>query len=74
MLGSDGITVITDSAEVLGYNMFVKPPGITGKLQAVGGARRRAFTNLCKLVDAGKLRCSFMQSASGMCQLHVKGK
>ncbi|WP_426732701.1 hypothetical protein [Myxococcus faecalis] len=68
MLGSDGITVLRSDGALLGYNAFVKSNNTEHTAlpsQLLGGARRRAFEVLCKLVEQVELACAFMRSSNG---------
>lgn len=73
LLGSDGMTLLDSKAQVLGFNIFVyelsegerrthryRPPPMRS-----GGARWRAFKNMCQLVDAGALKGAYFQSQDG---------
>lgn len=44
MLNHDGITIITNTAKIIGYHMFI--PKIDGDLDVNGGARSRAFQSM----------------------------
>jgi hypothetical protein len=44
MLNHDGITIITNTAKIIGYHMFI--PKIDGDLDINGGARTRAFQSM----------------------------
>lgn len=71
MLNSDGITVLDTAGRVLGYNCFVRTTDENLKpRELVGGARRRAFTELRALVDAGNLRGAFIRSSDGASDFH----
>jgi hypothetical protein len=61
MLNSDGIVLFDNRARILGYNIFV---AISNDASALGGARRRAFDNLKRIIDRG-LCAIFMQSHDG---------
>lgn len=71
MLNCDGITVLDTSGRVLGYNCFVRTTSDTLKpSELVGGARRRAFTELVSVVNAGHLRGAFIRSSDGASDFH----
>jgi hypothetical protein len=74
MLGSDGITLIRSDGALLGYNCFVEKDEQVGVLpsQLIGGARRRAFAALAKLVDSGAVSCAFIRSSNGSSEHKVK--
>lgn len=61
MLNSDGIIVFNRSAELLGFNCFVK---VANADEVVGGARKRAFATLSANVGTA-LHAAFMQSQDG---------
>lgn len=44
MLNHDGITILTNTAKVIGYHMFV--PKVEGTIEVNGGARSRAFQSM----------------------------
>jgi hypothetical protein len=67
MIGSDGILVFNDKAEIMGYNCFVKSgekPDAKPR-ELIGGARRRAFEQLCQMVNNKVLSACYMQSSDG---------
>lgn len=68
MLTSDGITIFSTDARMLGYRIFIKA-GEPGKNQdhkpVVGGARRRAFEYLSSLVKRHQLVAAFYRSQDG---------
>lgn len=77
MLATDGITVFRTDAVITHYNAFVNDPGAeSGALPrtVVGGARRRAFRVLKKLVDAGSLVAAFFRSADGGSEFYEVGR
>ncbi|MBN1665149.1 MAG: hypothetical protein JW943_16255 [Deltaproteobacteria bacterium] len=61
MLNSDGIVLFDNRSRILGYNIFV---AINNNASALGGARRRAFENLKRIINRG-LCAVFMQSHDG---------
>ena len=68
MLHSDGITLVGSDASILGYNAFVKSrpqPEDTKPSETIGGARRRAFEVLKKLVNDGELAEAYFRSSDG---------
>ena len=73
MLSSDGMTLFDTKGQVLGFNIFVvdlKRAGVRAAKYAPppargGGARWRAFQNMCRLVDWGILVGAFYQSQDG---------
>ncbi len=66
MMNSDGITVVDTTGRVLGYNCFVRTQSEDLKpSELVGGARRRAFEVLGRLVDEKALRAAFVRSTDG---------
>lgn len=82
VLGTDGITVFEANARITQYNVFVSSgaansgPGkkpLTPR-ELAGGARRRAFEALKRLVDQGKLKAAFFRSADGASELYPRGK
>ena len=71
MLRSDGAVILDTRGRVVGFNCFVRvdTAGISPS-DLTGGARRRAFTTLCSLVDAGELRGVFLRSSDGQSQAY----
>ena len=67
MLASDGITLLGADGALLGFNVFVRSPDEAGvpASQLIGGARRRAFRELSRLVDIAAIRCAFIRSTDG---------
>lgn len=65
MLSSDGIIILDTGYRLLGYNFFVKKSNAQTLGKVVGGARRRAYLELCKMVDEDKLHACFIQSSDG---------
>ncbi len=61
MISSDGIVVFSNDAKILAYNCFIKS---SGKGTPYGGARRRAFDELCKKIRKG-ICAVFIQSQDG---------
>ena len=76
MICSDGMTLFDSMGQVLGFNIFVYPP--TNAETAAqryewprprsGGARWRAFLNMCRLVDTGALVGAYYQSQDGFAE------
>lgn len=68
MLQSDGITVLTSDGRILGFNAFVRfEENMEQSPRAmVGGARRRAYSVLSGLVQAGEIDAAFFQSSDGV--------
>ncbi|MGE0527746.1 MAG: hypothetical protein AB7G93_13490 [Bdellovibrionales bacterium] len=65
MLGADGILVFRSDGALLGYHVFVRPDGqVELPFQAIGGARRRAFEVLKRLVGREVL-AAFYRSQDG---------
>lgn len=58
MLNHDGITILTNKAQILGYHLFVTNDS---SQSVVGGARTRAYNAMCKL----KLKACFYKSQDG---------
>ncbi len=73
MLASDGMTLLNTSGQVLGYRVFIselpeserKKPKYQRPPERSGGARWRAFKNMCALVDADILVGAYYQSQDG---------
>lgn len=76
MIASDGIVILDDRCRIRGYNCFVtSKPGIDPAADGQnGGARKRAFEQLCLLVDDGRLRGCFFRSADGGTVFYGGGK
>ena len=73
MLHSDGITVISSSAQVLGYRYFIKQKVRgTKPSEVLGGARRRAFLDLKQLVDDHELQGAFIRSSDGHAEFYPR--
>jgi hypothetical protein len=74
MLQSDGITMISDSATVLGYRYFIRQ-NVRGLIpsEVLGGARRRAFMGLKQLVDEHELEGAFFRSSDGHAEFYSGG-
>ena len=65
MLAMDGITVFSNSGDVLAYNCFVKELSPKHPTEVVlGGARKRAFELLSRKIGNG-LTCALYQSQDG---------
>lgn len=71
MLAADGMTLFDTLGQTLGFGVFVgdvEEPKVRKYpigLRRGGGARRRAFFNLCNLVDKGALVGAYYQSQDG---------
>lgn len=66
MLSSDGIVLLDCCTRIIGYNLFINDSGQSNNEELmVGGARRRAYRELCHLVDIKKLRGCFIRSSDG---------
>jgi hypothetical protein len=67
MVTTDGMVLLDSGAGLVGYNIFIKPKRDSKPESAsvAGGARRRAYREVCRLVDAGKLRGCFIRSSDG---------
>jgi hypothetical protein len=63
MIGSDGVTVITDAMKVVAYRAFIRPDKVVTK--PGGGARRRTFEFLAMQVEEGALVGAFYRSQDG---------
>ncbi len=72
MIASDGIVLLDTKCRIHGYRIFLKEPKKTKEnhRELVGGARRRAFSLLCELVDKQELRGCFIQSADGASEFY----
>lgn len=70
MLSSDGIIILDTAYRLLGYNFFVKKSNAQTPGKVVGGARRRAYVELCKMVDEDKLHACFIQSSDGSSEFY----
>lgn len=64
MMQSDGITIFTNSAEVISYNVFVKHPTEIINTKTTGGARSRTFLTLSHLIGSD-LKSAYIQSQDG---------
>lgn len=60
MLNHDGITIITNTAKVIGYHMFI--PKIDGDLDVNGGARTRAYQSM---INSKNFRACLYKSQDG---------
>lgn len=76
MIASDGIVFLNTRGNILGYNFFVKDSETSEIPQStlIGGARRRAFSILCKMVDNNLAKACFFQSNDGSTKFHYKGE
>lgn len=74
VLSTDGITVFSDDGRLLGYNSFVRQQQDVSAAprSLVGGARRRAFDVLCRLVDDNVLVAAFMRSSDGRATMYAR--
>lgn len=74
MLGCDGITILRSDGAIIGYNFFVKDDNVKNKpaSELIGGARRRAFAVLCRVVEEGEANCVFIRSSNGSSEHRVK--
>lgn len=74
MVASDGIVLIDTKCNLRGYNFFVRDPEISKLPQStlIGGARRRAYTTLCRMVDENVAQACFFQSSDGCTEFHCK--
>lgn len=64
MMQSDGITIFTDAAEVVSYNVFVKHPEEIINTKTTGGARSRTFLTLSNMIG-NELISAYIQSQDG---------
>ena len=65
MLACDGILLINTVGQVLGYNHFIKSDSTETSQNFLGGARHRAFSTLCKMVDGERVFGCFILSTDG---------
>jgi hypothetical protein len=68
MIASDGIVILDERCRIRGYNGFVTSQSdeeASSSGSPVGGARKRAFESLRRLVSQNKLRGCFFRSADG---------
>lgn len=66
MVTSDGMVLLDSRAGLVGYNIFIAPSvGNPEPTNVPGGARRRAYSEVCRLVDVGTLRACFIRSSDG---------
>jgi hypothetical protein len=70
MLATDGITVMSSDGKVLGFNCFLHERTEGDGKPRPGGARRRAFASLAKLVDDGLLTAAYFRSMDGADAFH----
>lgn len=63
MLSSDGIVVLNTVGDLVAFNCFVHLD--SEERSRLGGARRRAFAALTRLVDDGVLRGAYFRSSDG---------
>lgn len=74
MLCSDGITVFHSDARVTAFRAFIKAKESASKSSLVsGGARHRAFRELCRLVDEKQIGAAFIRSMDGASAIHEDG-
>ncbi|MCF2875932.1 MULTISPECIES: hypothetical protein [unclassified Tenacibaculum] len=64
MMQSDGITIFTDAAEVVSYNVFVKHPEEIINTKTNGGARSRTYLTLSNMIGE-ELKSAYIQSQDG---------
>lgn len=60
MLNHDGVTIMTDTAKIIGYHMFI--PKIEGEEDLNGGARTRAFQSM---INSKKFKSCLYKSQDG---------
>lgn len=60
MLNHDGITILTNTAKIIGYHMFI--PKIEGDIDVNGGARTRAFQSM---INSKKFSSCLYKSQDG---------
>jgi hypothetical protein len=60
MLNHDGITILTNTAKVIGYHMFI--PKVDGDLDVNGGARTRAYQSM---INSKKFKACLYKSQDG---------
>jgi hypothetical protein len=74
MVASDGIVILDTKCNLRGYNLFVKDRESLTLPQSIliGGARRRAYSTLCSMVDKNLIRACFFQSGDGSSEFHCK--
>jgi hypothetical protein len=65
MLGSDGVTLVSDDGLILGANVFLAQ--VARAPQVIGGARRRAWTELARSVGV-TLSAAFTRSQDGVAE------
>ena len=70
MLATDGITVMSTDGKVVGFNCFLHEGTDGDGKPRPGGARRRAFATLAKLVDDGLLAAAYFRSMDGVDAFH----
>lgn len=68
MLNHDGITVITNTAKVLGYHLFIEPK-LSHEEETSGGARTRAFLSM---INWGIFISCFYKSQDGNTKIWLK--
>ncbi len=68
MMESDGITVFSDTGDVVAYNVFIKHPDSIAKTNTSGGARSRTFLTLCQLIGKG-IESVYIQSQDGKIEI-----
>lgn len=75
MVATDGMVLLDSGAGLMGYNIFIKSVSEANAepRNIAGGARRRAYSEVCRLVDDGKLRACFIRSSDGVSE-YYEGK
>lgn len=69
MLNHDGITIMTNTAKVIGYHMFI--PKIDGEIDINGGARTRAFQSM---INSKHFSACLYKSQDGKSKYWENGK
>ena len=73
MLNTDGMVLLSPGADLVGYNLFVQGGGESETIEeggVPGGARRRAFNEMRRLVDENRLEGCFIQSSDGTIEFY----
>lgn len=69
MLNHDGITIMTNTAKVIGYHMFI--PKVDGEIDLNGGARARAFQSM---INSKQFSACLYKSQDGKSKYWQNGK
>jgi hypothetical protein len=69
MLNHDGITIMTNTAKVIGYHMFI--PKVDGEIDVNGGARTRAFQSM---INSKQFSACLYKSQDGKSKYWQNGK